>query len=281
MKMLKKILLGTLVLATALAFTSCGLSEDQEKAISSSGKVNYTNDSTKNFYRSWVATKTKHLDADAIITIEDADNYVPLQKNSDNTPVVAKGVFGFIFGLEEVTNKYDPVKKNVDGKDVTVKFYDFGIAGVRWNAADDKVQWYVSWCKNVPNTVFNFTDSSGFADEDLPSGSPAALEKVVLGWTDIDTSDLNLDIDNNLAAIIKTQATDTGGYTVNLCTKEGRAISTANISNTDTGYPNGKIQRLIGRYITVYKNQTLKGSIKYDDINAGVIPEDDVGIVLE
>lgn len=282
MKMLKKILLGTLVLATALAFTSCGLSEDQEKAISSSGKVNYTNDGRKDFYRSWVSTKTKHEDADAIITIEDADNYAEGETYGGDNPVVAKGVFGFLFGIEEVTSKYGTIKKTVDGKQVTVKFYNFGIVGVRWNAAANKAEYYVSWCTDVPNTVFNYTDSTNFEDPELTGhGVPAADDNEIKGWTPISTSDLNLDLDGNLELIIKTKASDNGGYEVKLFTKDNtKKIGEAAIANTVTGY-DVKTQGYIGRYITVYKKQTLKGSIKYDDVNAGVIPEDDVGIVLE
>lgn len=279
MKMLKKILLGTLVLATALAFTSCGLSEDQEKAISRSGKVNYTNDGRKDFYRSFVSTETKHEDADAIITIEDADTIDTSEQFSNGQAIVSKGVFGFVFGLEQVKVN-NPIKKTVDGKEVTVKFYNFGIVGVRWNAVEDKAQYYVSWCKNIPNTVFNYTNSSNFEDPELTgSGVPVAHEEVVLNWTDIPAANLDLNLDGNLELIIKTKASNNGGYEVQLY-KESTKLGETAIANTVTGY-DAKTQRLIGRYITVYKKQTVKGSIKYDDVNAGVIPEDDVGIVLE
>ena len=314
MKMVKKILLGTLALAAVLALTSCGEKQDEEKAFNGEN-INLPHDGTSgDYYRSFASTKTKHYSADAKITIEDADNYSP--KKADGTSfkdykddvltISAKAGFGFVFGLEEVTsevNKNHAIQKNTykeNGdfdKKVDVKFYTFGIAAVRWNAALDKPQWYVEWCTNVPDTVFNYNNSTNFDDTtNLQSLNPSATIPVHTpsfivpsndGWKDVDKDKLKLDDNGNLVAVIKTIANDDGSYKVILCDANGTEIENSGekLNKSITGFVddsgNGKkVQKLIGRYITVYKGQTAKGTIEYSDISGNVIPAD-YDVVIE
>ena len=272
--------------------------QSEEKAIKKSGKIELTHNGSKKYYRSFAATDTKHYSANAVITIEDADNYAPkdaegkdLKYNGSDLTIYSKAGFGFVFGLEE-SNKDANVKKTVDGKEQKVTFYDFGVASVRWDAKNKTAQWYVSWCKNVPDTVFNYTDLVDFKDTSL-TGAPTATEDYIVangsGWKDV--ANLKLKEDGSLVAMIKTVAEEDGSYTVTLCDEEGNKITGTDIgtiSNTLTGFTkqvNGvdtpsKLQKLIGRYITVYYKQSVTGTIKYLDVNGNLIPAEDY-IVLE
>ena len=293
MKMVKKILLlGTLAIAASLTLASCGVKEDEEKAIKKSGKIELTHNGSKKYYRSFAATDTKHYSANAVITIEDAANYAPKDAEGKKLGVSAKAGFGFVFGLEE-SNKDKNIKKTVDGEEKKVTFYDFGVASVRWNAEKNTAEWYVSWCKNVPDTVFNYTDLRDFKDTSLV-GAPEAIEEYIVddgagGWKVV--SNLKLKDDGSLVAMIKTDAKEDGSYTVTLCDEEGNKITgtdTGTISNTLTGFTKkvdgvdkpSKLQKLIGRYITVYYKQSVTGTIKYLDVNGNLIPAEDY-IVLE
>ena len=91
--------------------------------------------------------------------------------------------------------------------------------------------------------------------------------------------------------MIKTVANDDGSYTVTLCDEEGNKITgtdTGTIPQTKTGFTKkvnnvdtpSKLQKLIGRYITVYNKQSVTGTIKYLDVNGNLIPAEDY-IVLE
>lgn len=72
MKMVKKILLGLVVLATAFAFSGC-TKDDTQGAISGTGKkysVSYTNDTT-DAYRAYKATALKHAGGLVKVTFKD------------------------------------------------------------------------------------------------------------------------------------------------------------------------------------------------------------------
>ncbi len=272
MKMVKKILLGTLAVATILAFASCGLKQDEEKAFNGD-KIEFTHDGTSGtYYRSFKATSTKHYSVNAKVTIENAANYTA------TTGVSAKAGLGFVFGLEEVTPP-TPVKKMVNGTEKTVKFYNFGVASVRYNAAASKSQWYVMWCKNVPDTVFNYNDNTAFSDSSLtgaPTHVPSYIKPTSDAWQDI--SNLTL-VDGNLVALIRSVANTDGSYKIELYDSKDVKIDECTIPASTTGLT-ARTQKLIGRYLTVYKSQSVKGKIEYSDFSGNVIPAD-YGIELE
>ncbi len=292
MKMVKKILLGSLVLAAALALTSCGEKQDEEKAIKKDGTVKYTNNGKANYYRSFSSTSSKHYAADAVITIENADTLATTDGN-----VVSTAGFGFVFGLEEVTSKFPKVqtpKLNDDGTPKTnkkseivyrdVKYYTFGIAALRYNAKDKKAQYYISWVENVPDTVFNYNDSTDFEDKTLAAWNPGVTLPVTDetqcvplsgAWKDIDTAELDVDENGTLVGMFKTEALDGGKYSVTLCKADETIIGYPSVIDSSITGLTKKEQKLIGRYITVYKNQTAKGSIKYQDVEGNVIPDEE------
>lgn len=276
MKMVKKILLGLAATAALLTFVSCGEKEDEEKAFKGE-KINYSNtekdDTGKykyKYYRSFDTTSTKHYSANAKITIEDAANVADV--TNDDGKVKAKAGFGFVFGMKEVTDKDHPITKTVNGKEVTVKFYDFGVASVRYNYITKNVEWYVDWETNVPDTAFNNTNLANFNDDSLLN-APVQKEYGDTTWKSVNGYGLK---DGKLIAVIKTVANKDGSYTVTLCDEDGNKISNATpveLEKEWTGLTENT-QRYIGRYITVYTGQTAKGTIEYSDIAGNVIPAD-------
>ena len=300
MKMVKKILFGSLVLAAALTFASCGETQDEGDSFDGD-KIDFVHDGTSGlYYRSFKSTSTKHYSANATITIEDADNVTSATK-PNGTAIESKAGLGFVFGLEEIKDapvvykikkdkKTGEIKYNSDGtyKTEKVKFYNFGVASVRWNHTINSAQWYVSWCTNVPDSVFNYNDSSSFYDGTLAAlpentgvtipGSAADNEICIVddgagGWNTI--SGISLKEDGSLGALIKTVANENGSYTVQLMDKDApdTVIATGTVPAAETGLSE-KTQKLIGRYLTVYKSQTIKGKIEYSDVHGNVIPAD-------
>ena len=282
MKMVRKILLGLVATAAVLSLVSCGqVKEDEEKAIDGEN-IGFKNEKTEN-YRGFITTKTKHYSANAEITI---DNPKEIANSSHN----ANAVLGFVFGVEEV--KHDPVvqvyKKNDKNEDevTDVTFYNFGIASVRYNKAGN-VEWYVSWCKDVPNTILGYNDSPDFGNisvKDINNVTKTyGSEKQILptSGTFETVSGINLTEDNKLSVLIKTVANDgkkdseleAGSYTVSLCNAKGEEKSSVKIPATETGLTK-KTELLIGRYVTVYAGEEIKGTIKYSDIKGNVIPAD-------
>ena len=276
MKMVKKILLlGTLAIAASLTLASCGVKEDEEKAIKDD-RIDFSNENTKN-YRAFVTTKTKHYSANAEITL---DNPTEIKGAKSNY------VLGFIFGVEEKEHnpKVKIPAKDKDGKDISkeVTFYNFGIAALRYNKTKNNVEWYVSWCEDVPNTILGYNDNGDFYDIEItdidgvkakygketqivPSPSENLIFKTVSG--------LSLTEDKKLSVIIKTVANDDGSYKVSICNADGDEKATTTISKTVTGLTE-KTQKLIGRYVTVYAGESVKGTIKYTDVNGNIIPAD-------
>lgn len=300
MKMVKKILFGSLVLAAALTFASCGETQDEGDSFDGD-KIDFTHDGASgDYYRSFKSTSTKHYSANATITIEDADNVVSAS-DSRGRAVAAKAGLGFVFGLEEIKDapvvykikkdkKTGEIKYNSDGtyKTEKVKFYNFGVASVRWNHTDNTAQWYISWCTNVPDSVFNYNSSPSFYDGSLAllpentgvsiPGSSADNEICIVddgagGWKDV--ASLSLKEDGSLAVLIKTVANENGSYTVQLMDKDApdTVIDTGTVPAAETGLSE-KTQKLIGRYLTVYTSQTIKGKIEYSDVHGNVIPAD-------
>ena len=275
MKMVRKILLGTLAIATVLAFTSCGVKEDEEKAIDGK-RIDFENTTEKN-YRAFVTTKTKHYSANAVITL---DNPTEVKGSKANY------VLGFVFGVEEKEHnpKVEVFKKNEKGEDTTEKetvtFYNFGIAGLRYNKSTSKVEWYVSWCKDVPNTILGYNNEGEFKNisvtdiNGVVSTYGEETQIVPKTGTFKEVAGLNLTDDNKLSVIIKTVAKDDGSYDVSICNADEDVKDSVTIPATTTGLTT-KTQKLIGRYVTVYAGESVKGTIEYTDVNGNVIPLDD------
>ena len=109
MKMVKKILVGMLVLAAALSVTSCMKDDDEKGAIKGSGSkytVSYTNDATE-AYRAYKVTKLKHAGA--------------LVKVSFNAKDTKTSKFGLMFDVQDAVSGV----KDANGK----KARDFYIIG--------------------------------------------------------------------------------------------------------------------------------------------------------
>lgn len=267
---LSKILLTAVAAVSVIGFASCGNQGNVGQ------KINKTNDSTEYAYlREWSKTTAKHFAATATIT-----NTNPAEKLADKTyqgkdddgnsiNVVANAGLGFMFGLEQTSDE------EIAGN----KFYTFGIASVRYNQNTKKVQWYVSWVKGAPEQVFKSNNCSGFRTklylDDGTSGTYGEETQIVPApgagsWKDTTVS---LTSDNELVVKIVVTANDDGSYTVELKDeKEETVYDTATISKDVTGFES-KVQKYIGRYVTVYSGQTVQGSIKYKDIEGNVIPD--------
>ncbi len=272
MKMVKKILLlGTLAIAASLTLASCGVKEDEEKAIKDD-RIDFVNENTKN-YRAFATTKTKHYSANAEITL---DNPTEVKGAKSNY------VLGFIFGVEEKEHnpKVTIPAKDKDGKDTTtdVTFYNFGIAALRYNKKSG-VEWYVSWCEDVPNTILGYNDEGAFANISVTNVDGVTTkygkETQIIPTTGTfkTVSGLSLTEDKKLSVIIKTVANDDGSYKVSICNADGDEKDSTTISKTVTGLTE-KTQKLIGRYVTVYAGESVKGTIKYTDVNGNIIPAD-------
>lgn len=282
---LSKLILTTLAAAAVIGFAGCKLSEDEEKAFNGEN-FSLVEDGTKgNYYRSFACTVQKHYSANATLTVNNAAQVVG--KDSDN---VAQGVAGFVFGVKKLSKENYFVKQQ-DGsyKKQKVDFYDFGIVSVRYNAHSEKVQWYVDWEKNVPDTVFNYNNSADFSGalysdatgteaENSPFGSETKIKPTSGNW-----ADTSLELTNgNLVAFVKVIAEDDGGYKVTLCDSLGVSVSGCEniLINAATTGMDTKTQCYIGRYISVYKNQTMTGSVQYSDIQGNLIPAE-YGIIEE
>ena len=277
MKMVKKILLGMAFTAAVLSFVSCGLKEDEQKAIDGEN-IGYANKDNEDVnpshlnYRAFNTTETKHYSANAEIVIDNPEEVVSSTRESN-------AVLGFVFGVKEHENSTQ-YKVKVGDETKKVVFYDFGIAGVRYNKKSGKTEWYVSWCENVPNTIFGFNDSGAFkdikfTDADGHEVGPFGTEKQIVPTTGTFSAvDLPL-TDGKLALAIRTVAKDTGSYVVELCknVSDDVPVATATIPAATTGL-SAKEERFIGRYVNVYYGETISGTIKYSDVSGNVIPAD-------
>lgn len=280
---LSKVLFGSAVLAALMfGFASCGENEDESNAfdgeeISLSNTDTTKNDNGKKFYRSFAGTKTKHYSANALITINNA--------GTTSGRYGAAAGYGFLFGLEETTSavntaagttyyeSYDSSTKKFGDK---AKFYNFGIASVRWNKYLQCAEWYFSWCENVPSTCFNYTPYSGFSGAVYNAeGTSVTVGKespTVSSWKGVSGFSLT---DSSLVAQIRVVAKDDGSYEIGLYknAEATSALATGTISAATTKF-NAKTQKDIGRYITVYPGQTTTGKIAYSDISGNPIPAD-------
>jgi len=151
MKMVKKILLGTLAVAAILTFASCGQREEAGNsemidvdAGSKKASINYTNEGDS-LARGFKTLQTDHLDAICHIT----NNVNIIETPTDS--LKTNGVMGYIFNL-------------VKNEDET---YAFTIAGVRYNQKTGTIDAYVETFEDV---------EADKLESDLPTGTPASGE---------------------------------------------------------------------------------------------------------
>lgn len=248
---LTKFLAGAAALMMAFTVAGCKISEDEENVLDGN-KVSFTNTKDQN-YRMFVTAATKHYSSNAAITINNPSKVA--------TDSAANATYGYVFGLSE--NVHDtPVTDKTTGKEVT--FYDFGIAALRWNKAG-YAEWYVSWCEDVPNTVFGYTNAGDFNDN-LVNDTKYGIETQILpaaGSYFEKLSGITI-YDGKVNATIKVTANDDGSYKVVL------GDSTATIPNTITGLDK-KTQLRVGRYVTIYDGETADGVMELTDFSGAAI----------
>lgn len=298
----QNVLLGSAIaLSLVFGFAGCSDSEDDDDAFNGENISLSNTDTTKNanntlLYRSFESTKTNHYSANALLTI----NNVATVANKENNATAA---YGFLFGLEETTDavnkadsttyyeSYDSTTKKFGDK---AKFYSFGIAAVRWCVKDNCAEWYVSWCKNVPSTCFNYTKASGFdnavynkdgtkvtsygVETQIVDGSESATKcSASSSWKKV--SNISLNDAGALVSQIRVVALsgdDKGGYSVGIYASADATDaldSTTEVTASVTGFTD-RVQKEIGRYITVYVGESTTGTIQYSDISGNPIPAD-------
>lgn len=279
MKLSKVLLSSAVAAALVFGFAGCADGSDDGNAIDgeniefthgqATDTVSAEDSDGYNYYRGFKTTKTNHFSSNALITIENPA-LSGTTKYSDGTPITSNAGLGFVFG------EYDSSAEitEEDGNK-SVKLYTFGIASVRYNVSTKKVQWYVSWVKETPETVFGYNNSSDFTDylgtEKVAYGTETTIVKgASSAWKD---TSVQL-TDGNLVVKVAVTANDDGSYTVELQDADGTKIyDTATVSKAVTGFEK-KVQQRIGRYLTVYYKQSVKGSIAYSDIQGNPIPAD-------
>ncbi len=282
MKMVKKILLGTLTLAAVLTFAGCGTREEagnsemiQVNVGSKKASIDYTNDGNTTS-RGFKSLQNQHLDAIVHITTN-----VNTMDSSTANDLKANGVMGYIFNIKknESTNKYD-----------------FSIAAVRYNQNTSKTEAYVE--------TFHDVDGDKLEDQ-LPLGEHATSDKEwetnAFGF-DLGITPVNGKIDVWIDVVANDGVTEgrdgtAGTYTVRFFNdnpgrtknvsnyaltysndvnplKATLTIGTDDVSNkfgTDTG-DNANIKNLkamqadIGFYANVYAGQNVTGEWKFDAI---------------
>lgn len=286
MKISKLLKVGAFaLLAASLCFTSCKKEEDEESAIDGD-KISLTNDSELN-YRAFESLKTKHTSSTAVITI--------------NNPTTVKGdkansVIGFVFGLEEVDTPNNSPSKGYqyqkDGslKEINIKYYNFGVAGVRYNKSSSKLQWYVSYCTNVPNSIFGYNASGDFAGNNAKIiteintdgskktevNSPATETEIVKGSGEAFESLAYALNDGKVQVRVKVVA-EAGKYKVTLQDSTGNQISGSTVASVNVEGLTTTTQKEIGRYVTVYAGETADAKMTFTDTVGNPIPvsEDD------
>ena len=282
MKISKLLKVGAFaLLAASLCFVSCKKEEDEENAISGDN-ISMTHDGTSgNYYRAFSTTSTKHYSATAKITINNADTV----KNSDNS---ANCALGYVFGLQEVEVKAGTELKKKDGSTYTVttaglkteagatpKFYTFGLVGIRYNKSGT-AQRYVSWCENVPSSVFNYNNETAFYTT-LYAGSTAVsdigYERQIIPtsgfWDDFSAT---LTDAKALSVTVKSIANNDGSYTIQFLDAAG----TTSIASEQTVPAfvtdlTEQTQLKLGRYTTVYNGETASGVIKLEDVSGAAV----------
>lgn len=290
MKISKKLLAAFSVaamLVTALSVTGCKKEDDDDNAINGNN-IALTNDSAL-LYRAFESLKSKHVSSTAAITI----NNPTTLKTAANK---ANSVIGYVFGLEEIdTPEGSPTegyqyKKDGSLEKKKIKYFNFGVAGVRYNNDNKKLEWYVSYCTKVPNTIFGYNGQSAFAGDNAkiitavgadgkPSTtvtSPAAENEIVNGGNVFESLAYNL-VDGKVQVRIQVKVNSDGAYTVTLQNQQGIKIDGSTVATVPVTGLTTKTQKEIGRYVTVYAGETANAVLTFSDTTGNPIPvsEDD------
>lgn len=278
MKLSKVLLSSAVAAALVFGFAGCADGSDDGDAINgeniefthgqASDTVSAEDAAGYNYYRGFKTTETNHYSSNALITIEKPE-LSDTRKYPNGDDISSNAGLGFVFG------EYDGSERvKQDEKDKSVKVYTFGIASVRYNVNTKKVQWYVSWVEKTPETVLGYNNSSDFTDK-FEDGTKLGEETQIIPTDGSAWKNTSVALtDGNLVVKIAVTANDDGSYKVELQNADGsETYETATISNTVTGF-NKKKQQRIGRYLTVYYKQSVKGSIAYSDIQGNPIPAD-------
>ena len=304
MKMVKKILLGTLAVAAILTFASCGQREEagnssiiDVNAGSSKASIDATNDSDS-VTRGFKTLQTKHLDAICHIETTVTDL---VDKTVNGKKIKSSGTMGYIFNLvkNEETNKYS-----------------FTIAGARHNQVAGTIEAYVESFKDIDadkleesleggtkatglsyaSTDFGFTLVPKANLDDMLAGQTSTPKKLDL-WIDV--------VANGKASATATEypanrgdASKEGTYTVSFYWKDPKRKSSATsydlkyvdgnsaapatfedgflksctveVANVNAKYDATKgltsMQSDVGFYANVYAGQTLKGTWQFSEI---------------
>ncbi len=265
MKMVKKILLGTLAVAAILTFASCGQREEvgnseliDINAGSSKGSIDYTND-TENVTRGFKTLQTKHLDA--ICHIETTIGELK------GTSAKSSGTMGYIFNVVQAEDKT----------------YSFSIAGARYRQDIGTVEAYVESFKGIEADKLEEALTGGKKATGLTYGNEA------FGFTLVDKTNVDqllalqteepkkLDLWIDLVANGKAKKDDTaapkgrggeaGTYTVTFYWKDPVRQSSA--TSYDLTYGEAK-----GAAPTAFTEGFLKScTVEADDVNAAYDPE--------
>ena len=251
MKMVKKILLGTLAVAAVLSLASCGKIEDDDKdAIKGSGtsySIDYKNESG-NKYRAYKSTSLNH--AGALVKIK-------FDNGTDATAGTSK--MGVIFNLKEVDGK-----KN---------FFIIGLGG-----NNDNPNFYVSKMENIVDIqAENFGASTTAA-----AGKPKETEYKALNAANKINMPTSTDGSANVYVLFKANIngsydwavlnlTDAEANSVNMNMNEALAFSSSSVlsyGNIPNAFEAVDAESKIPQakhavYAQVAANKTLKGSWKY------------------
>ena len=296
MKMVKKILLGTLAVAAILSFASCQREEGGNssiidvKAASSSASIDKTNDGDS-VTRGFKTLQTKHLDAICHIETTVTDL---VDKTVNGQKIQSAGTMGYIFNLvkNEETNKYS-----------------FTIAGARYNQISGDVEAYVETFNDIEadkleekldggvkadglsyaSTAFGFTLVEKDDVEDLLDAQTSEPKKLDL-WIDV-VANGKESANATTYPTGRHNTTADGTYTVSFYWKDPKRHSSATSYNLTYGDSNGaapetyadgllkrctvlaanvnapydstkgltSMQSEVGFYANVYAGQTLKG----------------------
>ena len=278
MKLSKIFKIGVVaLLATSMCFVACKKEEDDENAIDGN-KISLTNTSEAN-YRGFQSLKTKHTSSTATITIKNPTEI----KNG-----TANSVIGFVFGLEEVKAADLPsnypaeafqLQKDGTYKKKTITYYNFGVAGVRYNK-NGQLQWYVSYCKNIPNTIFGYNTSGDFKSKIFVDAEGNLSADYYGDETEIIAAfeKLNYNLVNGTVQVrIQVKINEDGKYTVTLQDQQGEQIAGSTVAQVPVQGLTKTTQKEIGRYVTVYSGETVDATMTFSDTVGNPIPvtEDD------
>ena len=310
MKMTKKLLAlvgGMAILTSAFVFTGCSEDEDENNmldgysisltndgSLTANGKPVSADNPSISYSRSWNVTKTKHLSADAVITIDrvtkDAKGNVTTTDGTNNA--------AYIFGLKGAGSADDP--------------WSFYLLGFRLYGTTPTPQYFISYYTGVQKEYCN-TDQSDF---DVNDANNTAYEYVaVKGWTDMPAAsysltasalkvyiDLSAIYGNNDTVVTEdnysaAKAAGINGYKVTLKPSKDATGVPKTLHSTDfkaetytkktaPALPAFTVdQAYLGFYAMVGNGKTLVANLEFDNdsiVRSAVsVPADDFGKVID